>query len=94
MTRSAGLLEHGDYGSIDFIHRSALEFLTDTPEGQQIMAHDRSTFSELRSWLLQADVARAYLMIPIVDYNIHVFQTLSIMEKLQAATASADNGNP
>ncbi|EAA28157.3 hypothetical protein GE21DRAFT_8519 [Neurospora crassa] len=62
-TRSAGLLEHGDYGSIDFIHRSALEFLTDTPEGQQIMAHDTSTFSELRSWLLQADVARAYLMI-------------------------------
>lgn len=60
--RSAGLLELGDYGRIDFIHRSALEFLTDTPEGQQIMAHDTSTFSELRLWLLQADVARAHLM--------------------------------
>ncbi|KAK1777057.1 hypothetical protein QBC45DRAFT_331542 [Copromyces sp. CBS 386.78] len=59
--RSAGLLELGDQGSIDFIHRSALEFLMDTPEGQQIMAHDKSTPNELRSWLLQADVARAYL---------------------------------
>lgn len=73
VTRSAGLLEHGDYGSIDFIHRSALEFLTDTPEGQQIMAHDRSTFSELRSWLLQADVARAYLMI-MKPVNPHIFR--------------------
>lgn len=60
--RSAGLLEHGDRGSIDFIHRSALEFLTDTPEGQQILAHDRSTATDLQSWLLQADVARAYLV--------------------------------
>lgn len=60
--RSAGLLEYGDQGSIDFIHRSALEFLTDTPEGQQIMAHDSSTANDLRSWLLQADVARAYLV--------------------------------
>ncbi|KAJ4404464.1 hypothetical protein N0V85_004865 [Neurospora sp. IMI 360204] len=62
-TRSAGLLEYGDQGSIDFIHRSALEFLTDTPEGQQIMAHDLSTANDLRLWLLQADVARAYLVL-------------------------------
>ncbi|KAK3500449.1 uncharacterized protein B0T23DRAFT_401863 [Neurospora hispaniola] len=72
-TRSAGLLEHGDYGSIDFIHRSALEFLTDSPEGQRIMAHDTSTFSELRSWLLQADVARAYLMF-MKPVNPHIFR--------------------
>ena len=60
--RSAGLLEHGNQGRINFIHRSALEFLTATPEGQKIMAHGQFTHQELRSRLLQADTATAYLM--------------------------------
>lgn len=35
--RCAGLLEVSKYGTVSFMHRSALEFLENTPEGQHIL---------------------------------------------------------
>ncbi|KAF4586021.1 vegetative incompatibility protein HET-E-1 [Ophiocordyceps camponoti-floridani] len=42
-TRSAGMMEVFDDGAVAFVHRSAVEFLTGTAEGQHIRSADESS---------------------------------------------------
>ncbi|KAM7184894.1 hypothetical protein V8F20_012031 [Naviculisporaceae sp. PSN 640] len=65
--RCAGLLElktdkgvwrkHPLFSAIHFVHRSAKEFLCNTPHGQDILRHDRSSRQDRLKALLKADMA-------------------------------------
>ncbi|KAK3358684.1 hypothetical protein B0T25DRAFT_530909 [Lasiosphaeria hispida] len=63
-TRTAGLLEIGSDGRlVGFIHRSAVEFLESTPEGQKILAYDNTPPGERILNLMKAFLAGVCLQV-------------------------------
>ncbi|KAK0659194.1 hypothetical protein QBC41DRAFT_262507 [Cercophora samala] len=99
VTRSAGLVEveHAPDGMtyINFVHRSAEDFLTQTLEGQAIRSHDKSTREERMLSLMEAYLTIALYLNP-KDYtptngvgaNDSIF---SVISRLYAAMRTAHN---
>ncbi|CAI6342254.1 unnamed protein product [Periconia digitata] len=91
--RCAGLLEfpstiHDEFGvyPIRFIHRSALDFIKDTVEGQQILLHGRYSQKQLRMWSTIATVFQYSMdtypdmtgcILSLRDILIHVEKSLN-----------------
>ncbi|KAK3326881.1 hypothetical protein B0H66DRAFT_170482 [Apodospora peruviana] len=65
-TRTAGLLEvvwgkPRESNRVEFVHRSALEFFENTPDGQQILRYDQNPLSTTRKNLLDAFLAELWV---------------------------------
>ncbi|KAK0721162.1 hypothetical protein B0H67DRAFT_644313 [Lasiosphaeris hirsuta] len=64
VTRTAGLLEIGSDGRlVGFVHRSAVEFLENTPEGQKILAYDKTPPGDRTLNLMKAFLAGVCLQV-------------------------------
>ncbi|KAK3365484.1 hypothetical protein B0T24DRAFT_391162 [Lasiosphaeria ovina] len=95
-TRSAGLLEIGSDGEmVGFIHRSALEFLEGTPQGQKILSSD-TTNAETRTLnLMRAYLGGLCLQVlgkrPMAAYSeTSQFHSVTMVDRLWASRQFSD----